>query len=112
MNRVHIRGTVNVRKSFPAKDGKQALVFASIRPSAGHGYIPVKAFGEAAEALGNAHELTVTVEGKLAFDKPKEATDAGGKKIPWPMIVIVEKVVEEAPRGSGAARPEAEEEPF
>lgn len=110
INHVELRGTVNVYKSGAATGEKKAWVRASIRPEAGKASIPVKAFGEAAEKLGNAHELTVTASGHISFDKPREETDAAGKKIPWPMIVVIEKVSEIPPRGLEADGPEAQEE--
>lgn len=100
MNRVLLRGLVNVRKSFPAHDDKKALVFASIRPAGEKGSVDVKAFGETAEKLGNSHELTVECEGRISYEKPKEKTDKR-----WPMIVVIERVTEVAPRGHEPEEP-------
>lgn len=102
INHVELRGTVNVYRSGAATGEKKAWVRASIRPESGKASIPVKAFGEAAERLGNAHELTVTASGHISFDKPKDPNQK-----PWPMIVIIEKVSEIPPRGLEADAPEA-----
>lgn len=104
MNRVLLKGLVNVRKSWPANGDKQAMVYASIRPPGEKASIDVKAFGEAAEALGNAHELTAECEGRVGYEKPKDWKQ--GDKTRWPMAIVIEKVKEVAPRGH------AEQEPF
>ncbi len=108
INHVELRGVVSVYKSGAASGGKKAWVRASIRPEAGKASIPVKAFGLAAEQLGNAHELTVTATGHVSFDRPKDPNQK-----PWPMVIVIEKVTEVPPRGLEAERPKANEEiPF
>jgi len=98
MNEVRLRGVVSVRKSWAANGEKQAMVYASIKTPGDKSSIDVKAFGEAAEALGNADGYTVECEGRLAYEKPKE-TAPGGAKVRWPMCVVIEKAVEVPPRG-------------
>lgn len=99
MNSVRLIGVVSVRKSWPANGEKQAMVFASIRPRGeSKASIDVKAFGEAAEALGNADGYTADCEGRVAYEKPKDSAP-GGAKVRWPMCVVIEKAVEVPPRG-------------
>ena len=100
MNKVLLKGLVSVRKSFPARDDKKALVFASIKPAGEKGSIDVKAFGEVAETLSGAHELTVECEGRISFDKPKDPAEKR-----WPMVVVIEKVSELPPRGQEPEEP-------
>lgn len=108
VNHCELRGVVNIRKTFPAQNGKKALAFGSIRPSGDGPYFPVKAWETAAEDLGNADGLMVTVIGKLGFDRPKDPSVK-----PWPLVVVVEKVTVHAPSSrNDSVRPKAEEEPF
>lgn len=102
-NKVHLHGTFSVTRSGAASGSKQAYVKGRIKPPDGKASFDVLAFGATAEALGNAHELTVSLEGQLKPDKPspemeKKLADAG-IKLPWPLIVVAEKVTEHAPRG-------------
>lgn len=94
-NKVHLHGLFNLFRSGAASGDKKAWVRGSIKPSGDRAFIGVIAFGATAESLGNAHELTVTVEGHLEGDKPREPV----KGVPWPLIVVAEKVTEHAPRG-------------
>lgn len=94
MNEVKLSGTISVRKTWPARKGddgkdKKALAFGSIKADCG--YVDLKAFGPAAEALGNANELAVTVTGRIATEKPKDAP----KGTPWKVLIVVEKVEEQ-----------------
>ncbi len=92
LNHVELRGVVHLRKMVPPKDGKKALAFGSIKPDERGPFFDVKCFDQAASDFANADGLVVTISGRLDFDKPKDP-----KQKPWPMVIIVEKVIEHAP---------------
>ena len=105
INYCELRGQIRVFKSGRSQESDQAWCRASIK--VGKRYFPLKAFGEAAEALGNAADLVVTVSGHLEGDKPKDASVKN-----WPLVVVVEKVREHVEEQGNAPKAQEDSVPF
>lgn len=110
VNHVELRGQVRIFKTGRSQATDTAWARASLR--VGKTNVDVKAFKEAAEALGNAADLTVTVTGHL--EREKESKDPEDKR--WRLVVVVDRVQEHAPGERKGNAPKAqvvdEEIPF
>lgn len=100
-NHVELRGQLRIFKTGRSQATDTAWARASIKVA--KRYFPLKAFGEAAEALGNAADLTVTVIGHLEGDKPKDPAVKD-----WPLVVVVDRVQEHAPGERKGNAPKAQ----
>lgn len=107
VNSVELRGQLAIHGSGRSKASDMAWARGKIR--VGKQWISVKAFKEAAEELGNAADLTVTIHGHLEGDKPKDPAEKN-----WPLVVVVDRVQVHPPgeRKGNAPKAQTDEMPF